>query len=161
MELRKAVLDDLERIVEIYNSTIASRMVTADTEPVTIESRLNWFNEHGQKKPLYVITEETDIIGWMSFSDFYSRPAYDKTVEVSLYIDENYRGQGIGQWAIKQMKERAGELNFRTLLAFIFSHNEPSIRLFEKNGFVTYGELPDVAEMDGRLYSLSILGYPV
>ncbi|TDM04406.1 GNAT family N-acetyltransferase [Macrococcus carouselicus] len=158
MNVRQAERNDLERIVEIYNSTIPGRMVTADTEAVTVESRVDWFDAHQGNKPLYVIEKGIEIVGWLSFSDFYSRPAYDRTVEVSIYVDERFRGQGIGQYAVDKMKELATELDFKTLLAFIFSHNIPSIRLFEKNGFVLYGALPDIAEMDGQCYSLSILG---
>lgn len=47
---RNAELSDLEKIVEIYNTTVASRMVTADTEPISVESRMQWFNEHSPEK---------------------------------------------------------------------------------------------------------------
>lgn len=39
INIRSAITEDLPRIVEIYNSTVDSRMVTADTSPVTVESR--------------------------------------------------------------------------------------------------------------------------
>lgn len=59
IEFREAELSDLPRIVEIYNSTIASRMVTADTEPVSVQSRVKWFEEHhSESRPLYIITIE-------------------------------------------------------------------------------------------------------
>jgi phosphinothricin acetyltransferase len=54
--MRKANENDLERIVAIYNSTIASRRSTADTVPVTVESRREWFLEHDEKRPLLVST---------------------------------------------------------------------------------------------------------
>ncbi|TDL98172.1 N-acetyltransferase family protein [Macrococcus brunensis] len=161
MKARQAELKDLDKIVEIYNSTIASRMVTADIEPVTVNSRLDWFHAHHDGKPLLVIEHENNLVGWMSFSTFYARPAYNQTVEISIYIDENYRGQGIGRYALDELKRQAAELDYKTLLAFIFSHNTPSIRLFEKNGFTTYGQLPDVAWMDDKAYSLTILGYQI
>jgi phosphinothricin acetyltransferase len=61
---RNATQEDLVRIVEIYNSTIASRMVTADTEPVTLSSRQKWFAEYdSEKRPLWVVeNSNTDII---------------------------------------------------------------------------------------------------
>ncbi|ULG73493.1 GNAT family N-acetyltransferase [Macrococcus brunensis] len=161
MRTRQAELKDLDKIVGIYNSTIASRMVTADVEPVSVESRLEWFHAHHDGQPILVIEQNDEVVGWISFSTFYARAAYNQTVEVSIYIDENYRGQGIGQFAVDELKRRAVELKFKTLLAFIFSHNSPSIRLFEKNGFTTYGQLPDVAWMDDKAYSLTILGYQI
>lgn len=47
---RDATRDDLPIVVSIYNSTVPSRLVTADTEPVTVESRIPWFQEHSPKK---------------------------------------------------------------------------------------------------------------
>ena len=50
-----ATLDDLPFIVEVYNSTIASRQVTADLQPVSVESRIAWFEQHNpQKRPLWL-----------------------------------------------------------------------------------------------------------
>ena len=86
---RLATIDDLPKIVEIYNSTIPSRMVTADTEPVTVESRLDWFKEHDPNtRPLFIISLDQQTAGWMSFQSFYGRPAYQATAEISIYIDE-------------------------------------------------------------------------
>lgn len=161
LSIRRAQLDDLPRIVAIYNETIESRMVTADTAPVTVEEKLPWFEAHQDHRPLMLMVHQGEIIGWYSFSSFYGRPAYDGTVEVSVYITTNARGKGYGQLAIDQMKKDARDLNISTLLAFIFSHNVPSIQLFKKNHFKEYGELPDVATMDHQLYSLTILGYKV
>jgi phosphinothricin acetyltransferase len=58
LSYRDASLTDLKTIVNIYNSTISSRMVTADTEPVSIKSRVGWFNEHKpDRRPLWVVED--------------------------------------------------------------------------------------------------------
>ncbi|MFC5875813.1 GNAT family N-acetyltransferase [Chryseobacterium arachidis] len=65
IKFRNANLEDLPKIVEIYNSTIPSRMVTADTEPVSVESRLQWFKEHNaETRPLWII-EDQKIKRWV------------------------------------------------------------------------------------------------
>lgn len=156
--MRHAMIDDLPRIVEIYNSTIESRLVTADTEPVTVESRTEWFLNHSAKRPIFLFLKNNEIAGWLSFETFYGRPAYGKTVEISLYLDENFRGIGLGEYAVKEMKRIASELDIETLLAFTFSHNTRALKLFMNQGFVKYGELPDIAIMDNQYYSLTILG---
>ncbi|MCU7557440.1 GNAT family N-acetyltransferase [Macrococcus capreoli] len=158
IEMRRATINDLPRIVEIYNSTIESRLVTADTEPVTVESRTEWFLNHSDKRPIFLFLKNNAVAGWLSFETFYGRPAYGKTVEISLYLDESFRGVGLGDYAVTEMKRIANELNIETLLAFTFSHNTRALKLFMKHGFMTYGELPDVAIMDGNYYSLTILG---
>ena len=79
LSYRDATLDDLPAIVAIYNSTVPSRQVTADLEPVSVESRLGWFQAHGpEKRPLWVVEGEGRVIAWLSFSDFYGRPAYSR-----------------------------------------------------------------------------------
>jgi L-amino acid N-acyltransferase YncA len=157
--IRDANQKDLARIVEIYNSTIQSRMVTADTEMVDIESRLDWFLNHtSEKRPLWVMEDDGMIVGWLSFQDFYGRPAYQATAEISIYIDPAYRKKGIGAIFLDYAIKNAPNLRIQTLLGFIFAHNEPSIRLFKKFGFEQWAHLPGVAELDGVKRDLLILG---
>lgn len=156
---RLATIDDLPKITEIYNSTISSRMVTADTEPVTVESRLNWYKEHiPETRPLYVILLSEHIVGWLSFQSFYGRPAYQATAEISIYMDEQFRGQGIGQTALQKAIDECPNLEIHTLLAFIFAHNEPSLRLFKHFGFEKWAHLPNIAKLDDVERDLVILG---
>lgn len=158
---KDATLEDLSRIVEIYNSTVLGRMVTADTEPVTVESRLKWFHEHSpDKRPLWVIHPEgsNEIIGWVSFQSFYGRPAYNATVEVSIYLDEAVRGQGVGKLALNYALQSAPKYGIKTLLGFIFAHNEPSLKLFKSFGFEEWANMPNIAELDGVERGLIILG---
>ncbi|OIP84934.1 MAG: N-acetyltransferase [Porphyromonadaceae bacterium CG2_30_38_12] len=154
---------DLSKIVAIYNSTVASRMVTADTSKVTVESKANWFEAHNaSQRPLWMIENNSgETVGWVSFQSFYGRPAYNATVEISIYIDEQFRGRGFGKSILKYCIEQCKNLKIETLLAFIFSHNEPSIKLFERFGFEHWGLLPDIARMDEENYSLRILGKKV
>lgn len=160
IHFRNAVLKDLEKIVAIYNSTIPSRMVTADTEDVSVESRKQWFEEHNpETRPLWVIEDRSnEIIGWVSFSSFYGRPAYNGTVEMSIYLDESCRGKGVGKKVLQYCIDNAGKHGITTLLGFIFLHNEPSLKLFRHFGFEDWGTLPDVAVLDGIERSLKILG---
>jgi phosphinothricin acetyltransferase len=160
LNFRNALKTDLEKIVEIYNSTIPSRMVTADTEPVSVESRKKWFSEHNStKRPLWVIENiSNEIIGWVSFQSFYGRPAYDATAEISVYLTAEQRGKGLGKQVLQYCIENAPQFGIKTLLGFIFSHNEPSLKLFKSFGFDDWAMLPNVAELDGRERSLKILG---
>ena len=162
---RNATLNDLPTIVAIYNSTIASREVTADTEPVSVESRLAWFHDHTpERRPLWVIERADEdsaapaILGWISYSNFYGRPAYSGTAEVSIYIDEAARGKGIGRYALQEAIDFAPSIKVHTLLGFIFGHNQPSLGLFSKFGFDTWANLPKVANLDGIERDLIILG---
>lgn len=84
--MRDATLQDLSSIVEIYNSTIPSRIVSADTEPVSVEQRLPCFREHDpSRRPILAAEEDGVVVGWISLSDFYDgRPAYHSTAEIGI-----------------------------------------------------------------------------
>lgn len=157
--IRLARADDLPAIVAIYNSTIASRMVTADTEPVSVASRQAWFDEHvPERRPLWIVEEAGGIVGWLSFSNFYGRPAYAGTAEVSIYLHEAHRGRGLGPTLLAEAIAHAPQIGVHTLLGFIFGHNLPSLALFDRFGFVRWAELPGVATLDGIERDLIILG---
>jgi phosphinothricin acetyltransferase len=159
LSYRDATTDDLPAIVAIYNSTVPSRQVTADLEPVSIESRHAWFASHGpQRRPLWVVEEGGRVVAWLSFSDFYGRPAYGRTAEVSLYLDESARGKGLGKALLAQSLKVAPGLGIDTVLGFVFGHNETSLRLFHSFGFTNWGVLPRVAVLDGVERDLVIVG---
>lgn len=156
---RLARFDDLPQIVAIYNSTIESRQVTADTEPISVESRHAWFADHTpERRPLWVIEQDGKVIGWLSYSNFYGRPAYSGTAELSIYLHEDARGKGLGRYFLQQAIEFAPQIGVHTLLGFIFGHNEPSLKLFEVFGFERWADLPKVANLDGIERDLIILG---
>jgi len=157
---RNAETQDWEKIIEIYNSTISSRLVTADTEEATVESKRKWFELHNaENRPLWIVENQENLtIGWVSFQSFYGRPAYNGTVEISIYLHSDFRKQGYGKTILDQSMQRCKSMNIKTLLGFIFAHNLPSIRLFENCGFVEWGHLPNIAELDGIERSLKILG---
>ncbi|MGO4761937.1 N-acetyltransferase family protein [Cupriavidus sp. 2KB_3] len=158
--LRLATPADLPGIVEIYNSTVPSRMVTADTEPVSVASRQAWFDAHQPaRRPLWVCEDaEGRMAGWLSYSDFYGRPAYGATAELSIYLHADRRGQGLGRHLLEQAIAHAPKVGVTTLLGFIFGHNTPSLALFERHGFARWGDLPRVAVLDGVERDLVIVG---
>ena len=160
MQFRNATLEDLPIIVAIYNSTIAGRMVTADTTPVPVASKVQWFHDHNkEKRPLWVVENEVGkLIGWVSFQDFYGRPAYNGTAEISIYLDEKERGKSYGYEILAHAIEKSPSLKIHTLLGFIFGQNITSLNLFKKLGFTEWANLQDVAVLDGKECSLKILG---
>jgi L-amino acid N-acyltransferase YncA len=156
---RLATQADLAAIVAIYNSTVASRLVTADTEPVSVASRQAWFDEHAPaRRPLWVVEQGGSVIAWLSYSNFYGRPAYAGTAELSIYLHQAHRGQGLGRYLLTEAIAFAPHIGVHTLLGFIFGHNLPSLALFERFGFARWAHLPGVATLDGVERDLVILG---
>lgn len=158
--LRDATGADLPAIVAIYNTTIPGRMVTADLEPVTVDSRRAWFAAHQQpSRPLWVLSDSTGTVrAWLSFDTFYPRAAYDGTAMIAIYVDPACRRAGHGRRLLQSALDRAPSLGLHTLLGYIFGHNEPSLRLFSAYGFQRWAHLPRVAVLDGVERDLVIVG---
>jgi len=135
-------------------------MVTADTEPVSVESRRAWFWEHDPgSRPIWVAEIDGEIAGWLSLSDFYdARPAYHATAEVGVYVAEDYRRRGVGRRLLEEAIRRGPALGLKTLAAGAFAHNGPSLKLFEVFGFEPWAHFPRVAELDGVERDLVVLG---
>jgi L-amino acid N-acyltransferase YncA len=161
--IRLAVEDDLAAIVAIYNASIPGRLATADTEPVTVDARHGWFADHDPaRRPLWVAEDEAGAVrAWASLGDFYGRPAYGATAEVSVYVAPDAQGLGLGRAMLAQAIAASPGLGVTTLLGFIFGHNAPSLGLFAAFGFARWGELPEVAVLDGVARDLVILGLRV
>ncbi len=159
---RNANIKDLPAIVGTYNSTIPTRMVTADLEPASVESKVAWFNLHNPKtRPLWVVEYDGAYAGWISFTDFKSRHAYHKTSEIGIYLEEKFRGKGLGDACLKYAIEKCASLNITSLTGFIFGHNEPSLKLFYKHGFEKWAHMPGICDMEGILRDVIILGKKV
>jgi L-amino acid N-acyltransferase YncA len=159
IEIINATLADLVSIVEIYNATVPSRMVTADLEVVSVESKRKWFDDHSPElRPIWVVKESTKVVAWLSFQSFYGRPAYNATAEISIYVAESHHGRGLGSLLLKKAIEVCPELHIHTLLGFVFGHNEPSLKLLGKFGFSQWGHLPKIANLDGIERDLVIVG---
>ena len=160
MPIRQARAADLPAIVAIYNSTVAGRQVTADLQPVTVDERQTWFDAHQKPhRPMMVLCDAHDhVLAWATFSDYYARAAYDISAEISIYVDENQRGKRVGQTLLDEMMAMAPSLGIRNVIAVIFAHNTPSVRMFERNGFSLWGTLPNVCELDDKEVSVVLLG---
>jgi L-amino acid N-acyltransferase YncA/predicted O-methyltransferase YrrM len=157
--IRDAIEVDLPAIIQIYNATVPTRMVTAEPEPTTVEARLPWFREHSPEQyPFWVAESDGRVIGWLDFKRFLPRAAYRGTAEISVYVDENFRGRGVGQRLLQHAITRAPSLGITALVGLIFGQNERSLKLFERLGFQRWAFLPGVAELDGVQRDLVMLG---
>lgn len=160
MQIRLATESDLPSIVEIFNASIPGRLATAIIEPVTVEQRRAWFAAHSSERyPLWVGELNGSVVGWVSLTQFFpDRPAYSHTAELSVYVAPISKGQGLGRALIEHALRAAPQLGIQNVASLIFGHNEVSLRLHERLGFVRWGLLPGVAELDAVPRDVVILG---
>ena len=173
--VQRASDEDLSEILLIYNQSIAGKQATANLTPVTSEEREAWFAEHidSATRPIYVVKavdkavnsdkqrECSSIVAWGSFSDLYARPAYHISSEISIYIHNDYHGQGLGSLLVRWMLQQAPSLGIHNVAALIFAHNQPSLGLFGKLGFEQWGLMPQVCDMDGFIADVVMMGKSV
>jgi phosphinothricin acetyltransferase len=159
MTIRHARAEDLPAIVAIYNASIPGRMATADTQPVTVAQREEWFRAFDSRtRPIWVMEEHGAISGWLGLRSFYGRPAYHRTVESAVYVSPEQHRRGIARALLAHALDECPALGIANVLGFVFAHNTPSIALFEEQGFERWGLLPRVCELDGAEKDVLILG---
>ena len=173
--VQRANKADLPAILAIYNQSIAGKQATANLAPVSCEERQVWFDEHlnSATRPIYIVkavVENVDerieqtaspIVAWGSFSDLYARPAYHISTEISIYLHQDYHGQGLGSLLTRWMLTQAPSLGIHNVVALIFAHNQPSLGLFRKLGFEQWGYMPKVCDMQGFIADVVMLGKAV
>ena len=157
--IRHGERTDLPAIVEIYNASIPLRLATAETHPVTVSEREEWFAQFDPvKRPIWVCEMEGRVAGWLGLRSFYGRPAYHRTVESGVYVAPEHQREGVARRLLAHALAQCPDLGIANVLAFVFAHNMPSVTLFEAHGFGRWGLLPKVCEMDGNEYDVLILG---
>ena len=152
MIIRLAHLDDLPTIVDIYNQSIPSQQATGDLQPVRVEDRLRWFEEHRpDEHPIFVADVDGRVAGWCSLSAYRpGRAALRFTREISYYIEPVYHRQGIGTALIEHALAECPMLQIRHLFAIVLEGNQASLKLLKKMDFEQWGYLPGVADFNGK-----------
>ena len=165
MQIRIATSTDLPRIVAIYNQAILQGNCTADTEPLDVQKRKEWFTEHPPEQyPIYVATNEEEqlVTGWCSLTAHRKgRKALASVAEISYYVDKNAQGKGIGTKLIRHAIEQAPLLGLHNLFAILPDTNAISVTLLERFGFEQWGHLPEIAKFEDRICGQFIYGRKV
>jgi phosphinothricin acetyltransferase len=158
MLIRDATEADLPAIVDLYNQSIPGGWSTADTQPIAVEDRVEWFRKFDPaRRPIWVAEVESTVVAVSYLSSFYGgRPAYDATAEVSLYIATAYQRLGIGRRFKRWVIEQCPRLGVTTLLSMHFDHNEATRRINDSLGFRPMGHLTEIAVVQGHKRGLVI-----
>jgi len=157
IHIRRATLDDLKVITDIYNNFILKTVATFDTESKTDNQMKKWFNDHGSKYPIMVAETDDGVVGWASLSKYSTRCAYSDTAEISVYVKEECQGRGIGNKLIERILLEGKEAGIHTVLARITDGNKISIKLHEKHGFFHVGVLKEVGNKFGRTLDVHLM----
>lgn len=150
LNIREATLEDLPAMLAIYNEAIRKTTATFDLEEQTLEEREKWFHKYGGIHPLIVAEVDGRVAGYSSLSLFREKLAYIRSTELSIYIDEAFRGQGIGNRLMEEILKRGRELGHHVVIGGITAGNDVSVKLHEKFGFELVGCFKEVGHKFGR-----------
>ncbi|MGA2242674.1 MAG: N-acetyltransferase family protein [Verrucomicrobiota bacterium] len=155
--IRRAGLDDVPAITDIYNEAILTTTATFDTEAKSVAERTQWLQSHDERHPILVAEVNGKVVGWASLSRWSERHAYDDTAETTFYVHSTHRGRGIGRKLKEAIIEEARRLRFHVLIARVAEGSRESIHLNESAGFVHVGTLKEVGRKFGRLLDVHIM----
>lgn len=140
--IREATKNDLTDILEIYNDAILHSTAVYTYTPQTLENREIWYQQKVEEGyPILVWEQDGKAVGFATFGPFRAWPAYKYSIEHSVYVNEGYRGKGIGKFLMKELIGIANEREYMTLIAGIDATNEGSIAMHKNFGFVHSGTI--------------------
>jgi L-amino acid N-acyltransferase YncA len=152
MIVRELRADDWPAVRGIYEEGIRSGDATFETEA---PSREAWDSAHPGLR--LVAEREGSVVGWAALSPVSSRHCYRGVGEVSVYVGEDARGEGVGRALLERLVERSESAGYWTLSAAIFPENEASRRLHHACGFREVGVHRGLGESGGVWRDVLIL----
>jgi len=155
--IRRATLEDLGAITEIYNEAVLQTVATFDTELKTIEEQKTWFSNHDSKHPILVAEQDGLVVGWSSLSKWSDRCAYSDTAEASLYVKKEHQGKGIGRKLLEAIITEGQKAGLHTVIARIAEGNEASINLFKSEKFEHIGTMKEVGRKFDKLWDVYLM----
>lgn len=132
-----------ESVKQIYESGIATGIATFETTAPTWDK---WNNGHLTFARL-VANQNNELAGWAALSPVSSRCVYGGIAEVSVYVADNFKGQGIGKLLLQNLITESEANNIWTLQAGVFTDNIASVKLHEKVGFRIIGHRERIGKL--------------
>ena len=150
MLVRLAQAADVEAIRAIYNLEVLESTVTFDLVPRSHDDQREWLAAHSGAHPAVVAVDGEDVAGFGSLSPYKDRPAYSTTVEDSVYVHRDRRGQGVGKAILGELLRLATTHGFHAVIARIVGDHEASLALHRGCGFELVGTEKEVGRKFGR-----------
>lgn len=158
VNLRNATPDDLPEMLEIYNDVILTTTAVYSEKPHTLEMRQVWFNERRQAGfPVIVAVKDNNIVGFATYGHFRVWPCYRYTVEHSVYVRRESRGQGISKLLLNEIIGHARKTGMHAMIAGVDSENDISLKLHLQLGFEQVARFKEVGFKFDRWLDLIFL----
>lgn len=145
MMIREATMEDVPAILEIYNHAIQNTTAVYTYDASTLSERQQWLAaKQLDNIPVYVYVKEEKVVGFATYGSFRNWPAYQYTVEHSVYVHPDYHRMGIASYLLERIEETLKANGYQTVIAGIDASNQGSRLLHERRGFEHVGTLNKV-----------------
>lgn len=156
--IRDARPADAGAIAAIYNDAVRHTTAILMEGEVDAANRAQWMEaRQGIGYPVLVAEEGGRVLGYAAFGDWRPFDGFRGTVENSVYVAPEARGQGVAQALLAALIPRARACGKHVIVAAITAENTASLRLHEKLGFVETARMPQVGQKFGRWLDLVFL----
>jgi L-amino acid N-acyltransferase YncA len=153
LEITSMTPADWDAVRRIYEEGIATGNATFETAAPTREE---WDASHLPHCRL-VGRKSRRVVAWAALGPYSRRGAYAGVAEVSIYVAQAVRGQGVGRALLGAVIEAAEQRGIWTLQAGVFRENESSLRLHRALGFRTVGVRRRIGRLNGRWRDVVLL----
>ena len=160
MKIRFCTFNDLDTVNAIYNYEIENGVATFDTSVRSKDKAVSWYESHNRlNHPIFVATDDSNkVFGYCSLSQYRDKDAFETTVEISVYVALNSRGQGIGRKLCCYVIDYAKKRNdIKNIISVITSSNVKSLNLFNSLNFENGGTIPAVGIKFGKQLGITSL----
>ncbi|WMJ78813.1 MULTISPECIES: GNAT family N-acetyltransferase [unclassified Sedimentibacter] len=140
---------DWKQVKNIYIEGIKTGIATFQSDAPSWEE---WDKSHISTCRLVARSSNNDISGWAALSPTSSRECYNGVVEVSIYVSEKFKGQGVGKSLLTKLVKESEANGFWTLYCAIIRENAASIALHKKCGFREIGIREKIAKMNDGIW---------
>jgi len=148
---------DVEAICVIHNQGIVERIATLDSTLRAPEDVRMWLLDRGPRHPVIVADVDGTVVGWASLNPFNARAAYDHVADFSVYVENSWRGKGIGRELLDRLIELARGIGFHKMVLAAMAYNSAGIALYTRAGFTRVGVYHEQGQLDGRWVDVVIM----
>jgi phosphinothricin acetyltransferase len=157
IEVRPATAGDLAAVNEIYNQYVVEAHYTFDLEPMSIEARREWFTHYAEtgRHRVFVAVSEGRVVGYACSGRFRPKPAYETSVETSVYLTPDAIGRGAGSRLYETLFKALEGEDVHRAYAGIALPNPASIGLHERFGFKRAGHFTEQGRKFDRYWDVA------
>ncbi|MGG1369303.1 arsinothricin resistance N-acetyltransferase ArsN1 family A [Priestia megaterium] len=157
MNVRIMKEEDLPQILSIYNEGIEDRIATLEEDLKDLSYIKEWLYHRNDRYEVIVAEIEKEIIGWASLNPYSHRCAYDGVADISIYINRENRGKGIGKALLHTLEVMARKNKFHKLVLSTFPFNEAGQKLYRSLDFREVGIFYEQGILDNEFVDVMVM----